>query len=47
MTALLITFGALLVSMVGCAVLRPQSLWPVRDPEEQARMMAAISMSVV
>ena len=47
MTALLITFGALLVAMMGCAVLRPQSLWSSGDTVEQARMMAAIAMSVV
>jgi hypothetical protein len=47
MTALLITWGALLVAMLGCAVLRPKSLWSNGDAEEQARMMAAIAMSVV
>jgi hypothetical protein len=50
MTALLITVGALLVAMLGRAIL-PQPSWSVRDTEEaraeeHARRMEAIAMSV-
>jgi len=51
MTALLITVGALLVAMLGRAILTPQPSWSVRDTEEaraeeHARRMEAIAMSV-
>ena len=49
MTALLITFSALLLAMIGCAVLRPQS-WrsgtEEAEAEERARLMASIALSV-
>ena len=47
MALLLIALGALLVAMIGCAVLRPRNhCGPPGIPEEQALMMAAIAMSV-
>ncbi len=51
MTALLITLSALLLAMIGCAVIGPQSSNSGRDTEEaiaeeRARRMQAIAISV-
>jgi hypothetical protein len=48
MAALLITVSALLVAMIGCAVLNPRSGDTEEAvAEEQARRMQAIALSVV
>ena len=51
MTALLITLSALLLAMIGCAVIGPQSSNSGRDTEdtvaeEWARRMEAMAISV-